>query len=205
MAKVLIYDCEIKRCIPPKNGEKNPRYEYCGGWGDFPNMGIACVGIWTNWIGYEVFLESELSRFQELIDRADEIIGFNSLSFDDRLMAANGIQIQTTYDLLCEARLASGQPAQYSPEKTRPGYGLNALAKATLGKGKTGTGENAPILWQEGKRGEVIQYCLADVALTRELWERKSAIVDPTNGKILFLRGGSRWEWIKTRISAFFK
>lgn len=188
--KIAFYDCEIARCIPDRNGNNNPKYQYCGGWFDKVNMGIACIGVWTNWHGYDVFLNSQLDEFSWLMSEADEVVGFNSISFDDQLLAANGVQISTTYDLLCETRVASGQPPQYVKGKTRGGYSLEQLARANLGRGKSGSGELAPKLWQDGRYRDVALYCLDDVDLTRQLWERRSRLVDPTNGQVLRLREG---------------
>ena len=62
------------------------------------------------------------------------MIGFNSLSFDDKLCKAHGIEVETTYDILCEVRQATGQPPFYAKGFTRAGYNLDALAKANLGR-----------------------------------------------------------------------
>lgn len=197
--KIAFYDCEIAKCVPDRYYDNDPKYEYCKGWHDKAGMGIACIAVYTNWSGYHVFLGSELAEFQQLMSGADEIVGFNSIDFDDQLLAANGIQIKTTYDLLCETRIASGQPPHYTRGKTRGGYSLEQMSQANLGRGKSGTGALAPEQWQDGKYRKVIDYCLNDIGLLRELYERRSRIVDPTNGSILLLRGGNRWEWLKAR------
>lgn len=194
--KILFYDCEIKNLIPDRYGYID-KYTYAKGWDDFEGMGIACVGTYATWKGYGVFLSNQLEEFRQLVDECDILIGFNSISFDDRLLAANGVNIETTYDLLCEVRIASGQPPHYTRGVTRGGYALENLAKTNLGRGKTGTGSLAPQLWQNNQYEQVVQYCLNDVELLKELWERRSHIIDPTNGKILRLQGGSRWQWLK--------
>jgi hypothetical protein len=93
-----------------------------------------------------------------------------------------------TYDLLCEVRAASGQPRQYTPRVTRGGYSLDALAKANLEISKSGRGDLAPKLWQRGEYGAVIDYCLRDVMLTKRLFEKRTHLVDPTDGSSLCLR-----------------
>ena len=186
-SKILFYDCEIARCIPDKYEENLEGYEYCSGWSDFANMRVACVGVfWNN--QYLSFFEDTLPAFQEIVNQAETIVGFNSVSFDDELMEANGIKIKTTYDLLCEVRVASGQPPFYTPGLTRGGYNLDAIAAANLGKKKTGSGALAPILWQQGKKDEVVAYCLNDVELAVNLYFRRHNLIDPTNGSILKLR-----------------
>lgn len=203
MLKTLFFDCEIAKCIPDKYCPNNPRYEYCQGWTDFKGMGVAIVCAYASWSGYHSFVKEDLPEFQKLVNEADKIVGFNSISFDDNLLTANGIEIATTYDLLCETRVASGQPPHYTPGETRGGYALEQLARANLGRGKTGKGELAPRRWQEGRYKEVVEYCFNDLGLLRELYERKSALTDPTNGSVLFLRGGDRCSFLKYSVRSW--
>ena len=86
--------------------------------------------------------------------------------------------IQTDFDLLCEVRERVGQPRQYIKGITRGGYNLNNLALKNLGVGKTGTGALAPQLWQDGKKKEVIHYCLNDVRLLKLLYFRFGPCVE---------------------------
>jgi len=188
MKKTLIYDCEIANCIPD-GYYRYGSYRYCEGWHDFAGMGVAVVGVYTDWDDrYHYFLASELNRFQELVDQADEIVGFNSLSFDDNLMQANNVKIQTTYDLLAEVRVAAGMPPHYVRGVTRAGYSLNELAFRNLGVQKTGQGDEVPKQWQDGKFIEVIDYCLNDVRLLKELYDRRSALLDPTEARNAYLK-----------------
>ena len=110
------------------------------------------------------------------------------MSFDDNLCRANGIQIQTTYDLLSEVRIASGQPPHYVKGKTRAGYSLERLAQENLGYGKSGQGALAPLLWQRGNYGAVADYCLGDIHITRVLFNRRLRLIDPNSGAVLILR-----------------
>jgi len=184
--KIVVYDCETIQCIP--TDVCSPHIKYCKGWDDFKGMGISVIGAYSSWDDrYHIYLEDNLKDFQKLIDRAEEIVGFNSLSFDDKLCTANGLKVKTTYDLLCQVRLAAGMPSQYVKGVTRSGYSLGQLAKANLGYEKSGTGELAPEFWQKGERGKVINYCLADVVITRKLYERREQLIDPTNGNFLRL------------------
>jgi hypothetical protein len=201
--KTLIYDAEIINCIPPKSGEINPNFSYCQSWNDYANMGIAVIGTWLSWENYfqryRVFTNQQLEEFQRLVKQADRIVGFNSLSFDDKLLQANDVALSTDFDLLCEIRKASGQPPHYVKGVTRQGYSLENLAQANLGIGKSGTGELAPVLWQQGRYEEVINYCLHDIKLTKRLYclFLSKRLYDPTNGRRLPYRGGD-WTKIKT-------
>lgn len=152
-------------------------------------MGISVIGTYIDWLDiYQSFQKGNFTDFQNFVNQADEIIGFNSINFDDNLMKANGILIATTYDLLCEVRVAAGMPPHYIKGLTRSGYSLGALAETNLSTGKSGSGELAPMLWQEGKYQEVIDYCLNDVKLLVELYKRRSCLKDPTDCSLLELR-----------------
>lgn len=182
----LIYDCETINCIPI--GEYNPDFQYCKSRDDFKGMGLSVIGAYTSWTGrYHVFLNDNLNDFQFLVDQAYRIVGFNSFAFDDKLCWANDIQIKTDYDLLCEVRVAAGMPPHYVKGVTRKGYSLNDLAQANLNIQKTGSGAIAPQLWQKGEKGKVIDYCLNDVMLVKELYERRRQLIDPINQMILCL------------------
>ena len=177
---MLFYDCEIVNCINPIEG-----YTSCDGWHDYKGMGISVIGTYCLEGGYHAYLFEDIFSFQALVDCHSEIIGFNSRNFDDLLLQANGVAINTTYDLLEEIRFASGQPRKYTYGKTRGGYSLDCLARENLLFGKSGNGMLAPVLWQQGKKQEVIDYCLKDVEIMVLLFEKKSALIDPTNGSIL--------------------
>ena len=184
----LIYDCEIIKCIPAPGLEEDSGLQFCNGWNDFENMGIlviACYDYVDN--TYRVFLDDNMSEFSDLVHYRRHVVGFNSLAFDDKLCAFNNIKVTTTYDLLAEVRAASGQPRHYVKGETRSGYSLERLAQANLGYGKSGNGKLAPVLWQQGQDGAVIDYCLQDVVITKKLFEMRSHLTDPTNGDLLQL------------------
>ncbi len=175
--RTLIYDCEILN-DPAKLG-----------WRNFKALGVTVIGTWRNWPipqyrAYRCDRDGDFDKFQAIVNRADEIVGFNSHSFDDPLCKAHGIDITSTIDLLAEVRELAGMPRHYVRGKTRAGYSLERLAIANLGRGKTGTGAEAPKLWQAGKKEEVIAYCLNDIKLTKALYDRwlDNLLIDPTTG-----------------------
>jgi hypothetical protein len=188
----IIYDCEIIKCIPAKN-EAIGIYDYCGGWNDHANMGISVVGTITH-TGEELAIVPDGDyEHVDLIALEEEaqdtfIIGFNSRNFDDRLMAAHGITIKTDYDILEQVRLAAYGSTDYRDCPKGFSYSLGKLGEAN-GFPKTGTGELAPQLWQQGRRQEVIDYCLNDVRLTKKILElgMEGHLVDPNTAKFLQL------------------
>lgn len=168
---MIVYDCEIVKAIKGKEAIV-PGIEYCQGWKDFPGMGISVIGVYDFEADQtRVFLEDNFQDFQTLVDRTDLIIGYNSIGFDNQLVAAHGISIPKSknYDILVEIWKGAG----LGPEFRYPshvGFSLDKICELTLPNvRKSGHGAFAPILWQQGKRGQVIDYCLNDVFMTVQL------------------------------------
>lgn len=183
---ILIYDTEIIRAIP-SNEPLVPGIQYCRGWKDFENMGIGVIGCHSSIYGDFTLLDN-FGELELLASDHDEIVGFNSSRFDDLLLRANGIDVTTIYDLLTEAWVADGLPPVYTRGVTLAGYNLDNLARLAFGEQKTGSGELAPVLWQQGKKQEVIDYCLNDVRLTKKLYEKRKELISPVSGEKLTLR-----------------
>lgn len=183
MSKVLIYDLEIKRAI--YEGEfREEGIEYAEGWEDYASMGIPVLAVWCDWLKRTmVFGDDNLSGFKNLVDEADALVGFNNKRFDDRVLAANGIEIPKGkgYDICVEFQMATGKRCK-----------LDHLSMSTLGVGKSDDGALAPILWQRGERFRVINYCIHDVvAMTVPLFDlirRDIALTHPYNKSQVFLR-----------------
>lgn len=168
---MLIYDCEIARAIAGPDKARLPGVAYCDGWRDFANMGIACiVALEAGADRYHVFCRDNLADFQVLVDRAEVVVGYNALAFDNPLCAAHGLRVPAdkTFDLLPAIWLAAGLAPTYQGE-THNGFGLDAMAMVNLGHGKTGNGATAPMHYQFGRMGRLIRYCVDDVWLTARL------------------------------------
>lgn len=194
---MLIYDIEILRAIPSRGVVLESDIDYCEGWNDHKGMGIAVLGVFDYVRDcYRIFCQDNLSDFTELVDRHDLVIGFNNLRFDNPILAAQGISLSsvTSYDLYVEIQRGLGLDFN-DPGQRRAGYTLQAIAYANFRLSKSGDGENAPILWQRGNIGRVIDYCLYDIYLTKRLIDRvirSGALIDPVNnGSIPIRRPGS--------------
>jgi hypothetical protein len=166
---MIIFDTEIKKAILAREEEPIEDIEYCDGWTDYEGMGISVVGVYDYVENrYRVFMDDNINELQELIDSRDLVIGANSIGFDNKLCEANGIKIshKNQYDVMLEiAKLVY-------PDSKKPyfkGCGLDNCVKANFGTQKSGHGAMAPIDWQRGKVGTVIDYCLNDVRLTKKL------------------------------------
>ena len=193
--KPLIYDIEIVRAIPNRDGSRIDGIEYCGGWHDHASMGISVIGAYDyDTDRYRVFCRDNFMEFVALSCQPDRLmVGFNNIAFDDKVIVLN-MPVSTSaprYDLLVETWAAVGLGPTFD-YKTHGGYGLDALCELNFGTKKTGNGALAPVAWQQGKIGDVIDYCLNDVRLTKQLFERAiagEAIKTPKGGSALtFLR-----------------
>lgn len=190
----LIYDIEIKKAVPGRD-RREEGVEYCAGWHDHANMGISVIGVYDYANDrYRVFCDDNKAAFVSLVKERELCIGFNSIPFDNSVINVTqdwGTMVEEKcYDLLREMWLAAGLPAAFTPEKNA-GYGLDATCEKNFGLKKTGNGAYAPALWQRGRIGDVIDYCLNDVMLTKRMFDyvRVGApIKDPKTGALLTLR-----------------
>lgn len=206
--KILIYDCEIIKAVPDANKVNLGHIEYCKGWDDFENMGISVIG--ANFIsktGSGVYAHTinglginVLSEFQVGLDNTDALVGFNNQHFDDNLIKANGFNIPDNiinYDILAEIWEGAGLGRVFV-YPTHAGFSLGAICEANGIGSKTGTGANAAILWQQGKEQEVIDYCINDIKLTRELFDLiqdKGEIIDPRINNCYFKKYNPEFEF----------
>lgn len=191
MMKTIIFDCEIKKAIPPENEELIEGIQYCRGWHDTKNMGISVICAYDySTEKFRVFCADNMQEFQKLVNESDIIAGFNNIAFDNKLCAANGITIpdEKSFDILVEIWKAAGLNSCYS-YSSHSGFGLDAMCQANFRIGKTGYGGTAGVDWQQGKIGTVIDYCLNDIKLTQMLLEKiikKQKLVNPKGETLKF-------------------
>jgi len=185
---MLIYDIEIIKAIPPKNdNEREAGIEYCEGWNDHANMGVSTICAYDYEENrYRVFTEDNFDRFSKLANNAEIVIGFNSIKFDNAVCRACGIADipdNKSYDLLVEIWKGAGLGPKFQ-YPSHIGFSLDACCRTNFGTEKSGHGALAPVDWQQGKIGTVIDYCLNDVRLTKQLMDRimcAGKITDPRN------------------------
>jgi len=132
--------------------------------GDFSNLEVTVVGVHDSQTGeYSSYLKDELSKLWPLLESADILVGYNSEHFDtpilNRYYAGDLNKIKST-DLLREVKQVLGRRLK-----------LDNIARATLGRGKSGDGLEAQTWWKNGDTEKVRAYCLDDVRITRELYD----------------------------------
>lgn len=186
--KLFLYDLEICNAILGKGETPMEGVNYCKGWSDHENMGISTLCCYSYPSDrYYVFCEDNIAEAEVLFRECDILSGFNILNFDNPIVAHALPGLERDYlnaksfDIFDEIRKVSGQWC-----------GLNALIKANgLGSGKTGNGAMAPAWYQAGRMGKVIDYCLADVWLTKMLLDkiiRGEKIKNPRTGQMMGIK-----------------
>ena len=131
---------------------------------DLSKLELALVGVYDSETdSYSSYIKEELPKLWPLLESADMLIGFNSDSFDipllNRYYPGDLTHIRSL-DLLTEVYNVLGRRIR-----------LDTLARATLGRGKSGDGLKSVEWWQKGLVDKVRQYCIEDVRLTKELYD----------------------------------
>ena len=182
---MLVFDIEIEKAIPNRKGARIQGIEYCEGWGDHKNMGISVIGGIDADGRSRVFLKDNFDAFIELVEKGETFVSFNGVNFDNKVInAVLGVSIpeENHIDLLRLIWIAEGlNPDTFS--RAHGGYGLNAVVEANIPHlSKTENGALAPVLWQRGQYGKVIDYCLNDVYMTYALYnliKERGCIINP--------------------------
>lgn len=154
--RIITYDVEI--CDDPHRhplGWEGARRGDCG---------VASVVLYdTDSERYHVYDAHTIDDCVDHLNRADKLVGFNCIDFDQPCIEGyteRVIEVES-YDILHEVWDRLGEK--------KKGYGLGPICERTLNIGKSGNGVHAPQLFQEGRMGELIDYNLNDVFLTRKL------------------------------------
>jgi DEAD/DEAH box helicase domain-containing protein len=148
--KLVVFDVETKKA-----------FDEVGGY--YPEkLGVSVSGVWHGGI-LRGFREEEFGEMFKIFERADRIVGFNSIDFD---MAA-----LKPYYLGNLLKFPNFDILQKVEEKVGYRVKLDALAKETLGVQKGGNGLDAITYYHNGEWDKLTKYCLQDVAITKDLYE----------------------------------
>lgn len=125
---------------------------------------------------YTSYFQEDLSKLWPIIENADMLIGYNSDHFDIPLLnkyyPGDLTQIKSL-DILKEIRESIGRRVK-----------LDDVAQATLGEAKSAHGLQAIVWWREGEKQKVVDYCIQDVKVTKNVYDYARA-----NNKLLCSRG----------------
>lgn len=136
---------------------------------------------------WEFYGCKDLEKLATRLEEADEVVGYNSVSYDHPVLDASlgrRIYIPNETDLwlaIREVRQGCNDPAG--------SWKLDAVSRRTLGRGKLDQfGALAPSKLREGEWTRVVEYCLRDVQILRDLWRFVRAygyVVGPGNEKVV--------------------
>ncbi len=114
----------------------------------------------------ESFWEKDFPEMFKLFEKADRIVGFNSIGFDipalSPYLPPHWPKLKH-FDILAEMRKIEGKRMS-----------LNSIAKATLGEKKNDSGDNAIKYWAEGTPealAKLKKYCEMDVKITKDIYD----------------------------------
>lgn len=143
--------------------------------GYFPeklDVSVVCAYFYADdsWRSYTV---DTIPQLLKDLEAADCLIGYNSVGFDvpvlNKYYAGDLLQVPQL-DMLDKIRESLGYRIK-----------LDDVAAATVGTHKSAHGLQAVAWWKEGKVQEIIDYCMQDVKVTKEVFE-----FGLKNGYVLF-------------------
>lgn len=131
---------------------------------DPKKLKISVVGIFDYATGqYQGFKEKELSKLFKIFEHASFLIGYNSNKFDLPVLSSyyiGDIFQFHSLDLMDEVQSFLGYRVA-----------LDDLARATLNTKKSGHGLMAIEYYRNNEWEKLINYCLDDVKITKDLFE----------------------------------
>ena len=134
-----------------------------GGWDQKAKMGMSLSVTYSTRLGeYQIFTEKNVDALVQQLLKADLVVGFNVINFDYAVLMGYTVMdlpsMCRTLDLMVDIEKVLGHRV-----------GLNSVASASLGVGKTGDGLDAIRWYREGRFLEIAEYCCYDVKCTMEV------------------------------------
>jgi DEAD/DEAH box helicase domain-containing protein len=148
----LILDIETQRLV-----------QEVGGWDHVDKLGISVACAYDSKSDqFLSFLEKDMKALIELCEQR-LVIGYNIRGFDLPVMVPYGLEIQRidAFDIMYDLETLTRQRF----------LKLEAVAKGTLGTGKSADGLMAVEWWKAGQIQKIIDYCLQDVKVTRDVFQ----------------------------------
>ena len=188
----IVVDVEIQKTIE----------ELPNGWEDTHLMGVSCAVVYEYLTDrFRVYGPDDVQALRERLLLANQISGFNTWRFDFPVIwglpsRRRVIELrEKSNDLLQRIWAALGLDEEQFSDAHK-GWNLDVVCQGTLGIGKTGYGGDAPKWYQAGNWARLVDYCLNDVRLERDLAafiDRYGFVVNGNTGKILRLDKHSWW------------
>ena len=148
----LVVDIETQRLV-----------QEVGGWDHIDKLGISVACAYDSKTDeFLAFREHELPKLFDLCYQR-LVVGYNIRGFDIPVMAASGLDPKhlDVFDIMYDLETLTRQ--RYLK--------LEAVARGTLGAGKSADGLQAVEWWKKGELDKIIEYCTQDVKVTRDIFQ----------------------------------
>lgn len=148
----LVLDIETQRLV-----------QEVGGWDHVDKLGVSVACVYDSKTdAFRSFLEKDL---KELIALCEErlVVGYNVRGFDLPVLVPYGLEIGRldVFDIMYDVETLTRQRF----------LKLEYLARGTLGEGKSADGLMAVEWWKAGEIQKIIDYCMQDVKVTRDVFQ----------------------------------
>lgn len=134
-----------------------------GGWDNVHLLGISVACAYDS--KTDQFLSFRENELKKLIDLCEErlVIGYNIRGFDLPVMVPYGLDPKRldVFDIMYDLETLTRQRF----------LKLEAVARGTLGTGKSADGLLAVEWWKSGQVQKIIDYCTQDVKVTRDIFQ----------------------------------
>ena len=134
-----------------------------GGWDHVDLLGISVACAYDSKTDqFFAYRENELKNLIELCEER-LVIGYNIRGFDLPVLAPYGLNAQKldVFDIMYDLETLTRQRF----------LKLEAVARGTLGTGKSADGLLAVEWWKSGQVQKIIDYCTQDVRVTRDVFQ----------------------------------
>jgi len=152
---------------------------------DPTDLDISVVAIYDSETDtYQSFTQDQFSKLWPILEKADMLIGYNSDHFDIPLLNKyypGDLTKIKSLDIMREIRATLGRRIK-----------LDYIAAGTIGRTKISHGLEAVRWWKEGKIDKIIEYCIEDVRITKDVYDYALK-----NNKLLFKEGPGAVQEIK--------
>jgi DEAD/DEAH box helicase domain-containing protein len=148
----LVLDIETKQLV-----------QDVGGWDHIDKLGISVACAYDS--KSDQFLSFTEDTLKDLIKLCNErlIVGYNIRGFDLPVMVPYGLTLKglDVFDLMYDLETLTRQRF----------LKLETVAQGTLGVGKSADGLQAVEWYKQGKIQQIIDYCMQDVRVTRDIFQ----------------------------------
>ncbi len=144
--------------------ETQNSFDDVGGRENLKDLSVSVVGVYSyNEDKYFCFGENELGKLGEFLRQSYLLVGFSIKRFDLPILEKYfdfNLNAIPCFDILDQIENKLGRR-----------IGLDILAQANLGVGKTGHGMEAIEFYRKGEIEKLKSYCLNDVKITKDMYE----------------------------------